>query len=110
MVSASIAYTRVCEKRIGAILPEEDRDAMELHVAENPEIHPIVQGTGGVRKARWGLPGRGKRGGIRVVYFYRSTAGVVYFLDAYAKSVKADLTSADKQLLKELVNRLKGVQ
>ena len=109
-VSASIAYTRVYERRIDAILSREDRDAMELHVADNPEIHPVVQGTGGVRKARWGLPGMGKRGGIRVIYFYRSTAGVVYFLDVYAKNVKTDLTSADKQQLKALVNRLKGIQ
>jgi hypothetical protein len=56
------------------------------------------------------LPGKGKRGGIRVIYFYRSTAGVVYFLDAYAKNVKADLTPADKQQLRALVNRLKGIQ
>ncbi len=109
-VSASIAYTSVYERRVDAILRREDRDAMELHVADNPEIYPVVQGTGGVRKARWGLPGMGKRGGIRVMYFYRSTAGVVYFLDVYAKNVKADLTTADKQQLKALVNRLKGVQ
>ena len=80
---------------------------MELHVAENPETHPVVAGTGGVRKARWGTQGRGKRGGVRVIYFCRSTAGLVYFLDIYAKKEKADLTPADKQQLKQLVNRLR---
>ncbi len=45
-----------------------------------------------------------------MIYFYRSVADVVYFLDIYAKAVKEDLTPADKQQLKELVNRLKGVQ
>jgi hypothetical protein len=45
-----------------------------------------------------------------VIYFYRSAAGVIYFLDAYAKNVKSDLTTADKQQLKALVNRLRGVQ
>ena len=83
---------------------------MELHVADNPEIHPIVSGTGGVRKARWGRRGKGKRGGVRVIYFYRSASDVVYFLDIYAKSEKEDLTQADKQYLKELVNRLRGIQ
>ena len=86
------------------------RNAMELHVAGNPEIHAVVAGTGGVRKARWGRQGKGKRGGVRVIYFYRSVADVVYFLDIYAKAVKEDLTPADRQQLKELVNRLKGVQ
>jgi hypothetical protein len=83
---------------------------MELHVAGNPEIHPIVSGTGGVRKARWGRRGKGKRGGVRVIYFYRSTSDVVYFLDIYAKNEKEDLTPADKRELKELANRLRGVQ
>jgi len=109
-VSAAIAYTSVYEKRVGKILRAEERNAMELQVADNPEIHPVVAGTGGVRKARWGRQGRGKRGGVRVIYFYRSTADVVYFLDIYAKAAKEDLTSADKQQLKGLVNRLKGVQ
>jgi hypothetical protein len=63
-----------------------------------------------VRKARWGRHGKGKRGGVRVIYFYRSAAAVVYFLDIYAKSEKEDLTQADKKQLKELVNRLRGFQ
>jgi hypothetical protein len=83
---------------------------MELHIADSPEIHPVVAGTGGVRKARWGRPGKGKRGGARVIYFCRSAADVVYFLDIYTKGVKEDLTPADKQQLKGLVNRLKGGQ
>jgi len=109
-MSAAIAYTSGYEKRVAKILRVEEREAMELHVAENPEIHPVVAGTGGVRKARWKRQGKGKRGGVRVIYFYRSTADVVYFLDIYAKAIKEDLTPADKQQLKELVNRLRGVQ
>ena len=109
-MSAAIAYTSVYEKRVGKTLRPEEREAMELHVAANPEIHPIVAGTGGVGKARWGRRGKGKRGCVRVIYFYRSTADVVYFLDIYAKSEKEDLTPADKQQLKELANRLRGVQ
>ena len=109
-MSAAIAYTTVYEKRVGKVLRAEERNAMELHIADNPEIHPVVAGTGGVRKARWGRKGKGKRSGVRVIYFYRSAADVVYFLDIYAKAVKEDLTAADKQQLKELVNRLKGVQ
>ena len=109
-MAAAIAYTSVYAKRVEKVLRTEERDAMELHVAENPEIHPVIAGTGGVRKARWGRQGKGKRGGVRVIYFYRSAADVVYFLDIYAKAVKEDLTPDDKKQLKELVNRLKGVQ
>ena len=109
-MSAAIAYTSVYEKRVGKVLRTEERNAMELRVTHNPEIHPVVAGTGSIRKARWGRQGKGKRGGVRVIYFYRSTADVVYFLDVYAKSAKEDLTPADKERLKELVNRLRGVQ
>jgi hypothetical protein len=109
-MSAAIAYTSVYEKRVGRILRAEERNAMELHVADNPEIHPVIAGTGGVRKVRWGRQGKGKRGGARVIYLYRSTADVVYFLDIYAKAAKEDLTPADKQQLRELVNRLREVQ
>ena len=109
-MSAAIAYTSIYEKRVGKTLRTEEREAMELHVADNPARHPIVSGTGGVRKARWGRRGKGKRGGVRLIYFYRLIADVVYFLDIYAKNEKEDLTLADKQQLKELVNRLRGVQ
>ena len=109
-MSAAIAYTSVYAKRVEKVLRAGERDAMEHHVAENPEIHLVVAGTGGVRKARWGRQGKGKRGGVRVIYFCRLAADVVYFLDIYAIALKEDLTPADKQQLKELVNRLKGVQ
>jgi hypothetical protein len=69
-MSAAIAYTSVYEKRVGKTLRSEERQAMELHVADKPEIHPIVSGTGVVRKARWGRRGKGKRGGVRVIYFF----------------------------------------
>ena len=69
-MSAAIAYTSVYEKRVGKTLRPEERQAMELHVADKPEIHPIVSGTGVVRKARWGRRGKGKRGGVRVIYFF----------------------------------------
>ncbi len=110
IVSASIAYTRVYETRAGKTLRAEERLAMELYIADAPERHPVVPGTGGVRKARWGRHGKGKRGGVRVVYFYRATTDVVYFLDIYAKAEKENLTVADKYQLKQLVNRLRGNQ
>lgn len=109
-MSAAIAYTSVYTKRVGKVLRAEERAAMEVHVAATPEIHPVVPGAGGVRKARWGRQGKGKRGGARVIYFYRSAANVVYLLDVYAKAEKEDLTSADKQQLRELVTLLKDIE
>jgi len=109
-LNATIVYTRAYEGRAGKLLRPEEREAMELHLAAHPEIHLVVAGTGGVRKARWGRQGKGKRGGVRVIYFYRSSADVVYLLHIYTKSEKENLTPADKNELKALVNCLRGIQ
>ena len=77
---------------------------MESYVAANPDIHPVIRGTGGVRKARWALPGRGKRGGVRVVYLYLARANKLYMIDIYSKTEKADLTARDKRTIKALTS------
>lgn len=66
-----------------------EREASVAFVAANPE-------TGGVRKVRLGLAGRGRRGGARVVYYYHSDRLPVFFLTAYPKNEKASLTQAER--------------
>ena len=67
----------------------------------------MISGTGGIRKARWGRPGRGKRAGVRVIYYFASTAGTIYMLDIYAKNQKSDLTPDDKRELRRIVEELR---
>jgi hypothetical protein len=52
------------------VIHEEERMAMEFFIACAPEDHPVMQGTGGFRKARWFRRGKGKSGGFRVIYFF----------------------------------------
>lgn len=80
----------------------------ELRLAENevaarPDCWPVIQGTGGCRKARAGRFGSGKRGGVRIIYFYRSHRGTIHFMAIYAKSQQEDLAPADKAVLRDLV-------
>jgi hypothetical protein len=85
----------------------------ELHLFQrmllaNPHAGPVIQGTGGLRKVRFAprILGRGKRGGLRVLYVYFESYSVVVLVKAYAKNVKDDLDVAEKQAIRGLVNRI----
>jgi hypothetical protein len=62
--------------------------------------------TGGIRKLRWGTQGRGKRGGVRVIYYYHSEALPLFLLNVFAKNEKANLSKAERNELRLLVPRL----
>jgi hypothetical protein len=98
--------TATFSRRAKRLLPEAEIARLEESIVERPEAHPVIAGTGGIRKARWARPGMGKRGGIRALYYYRTSAGIVYMLDIYAKNEKADLTPADKRDLRGIVSLL----
>jgi hypothetical protein len=74
------------------LMSEEERAAVVDVIAADPESGVVVQGTGGLRKMRIALRGRGKRGGGRVIYWYRSEGYPAVLLTVYAKSEAADLT------------------
>ncbi|WP_310622444.1 type II toxin-antitoxin system RelE/ParE family toxin [Flexibacterium corallicola] len=77
------------------------------YLAENPTAGDEIQGTGGVRKIRVPLQGRGKRGGARIIYYYMDDTFPIYALLAYPKNAKTDLTSDEKKAAKTLVTALK---
>jgi hypothetical protein len=94
------------------LLSPDARTAAEAAIVARPDAWPVIQGTGGARKARVALPGRGKSGGARVIYFFSVTPALVAFLDIYAKGAKEDLTSADRRDIRaaiiEIRNALRG--
>lgn len=86
---------------------EAERAALVDHVARNPLAGDLMVGTGGIRKLRWAMRGRGKRGGARVVYFYHDPGMPIFLLTVYAKNERADLTSQDRRRLALLVAGIK---
>ena len=88
------------------IMDDEERAVLIDYLAYNPSAGDLIRGTGGVRKLRWGLPGRGKRGGARVIYFYHSPEMPLFALTAFAKNQRADLSQADRNGFRELTMRL----
>jgi mRNA-degrading endonuclease RelE of RelBE toxin-antitoxin system len=74
-------------KLVGEYLTDGEYAALQQALSRNPELGDVIPGSGGVRKVRWGTRARGKRGGVRVIYFVRSEAGVIWMLTIYAKNV-----------------------
>lgn len=107
-MKAAVFRLPVYERQAKRLLTETEKMALEDHIAEQPDAHPIIPGTGGVRKARWARGGKGKSGGVRAIYYSHLGQYAVYMLTLYAKSEQADLTGADKRAIKQIVLRLKG--
>lgn len=85
------------------IMDDEERGLLVDYLARNPLAGDLIPGTGGIRKLRWALEGRGKRGGARVVYFYHNDALPIFALTAYAKNERADLSQADRNDFRRLI-------
>jgi RelE toxin of RelE / RelB toxin-antitoxin system len=106
-VIAEIVSLPGYESQASALLNEEERMAMEFFIACAPEGYPVIPGTGGFRKARWAQLGKGKSGGVRLVYFFLSEPGRIYMASIYAKSRKETLSAADRNVLAKLASQIK---
>jgi hypothetical protein len=85
------------------LMPESERVKLVVFVAANPQAGDLIPGTGGVRKLRWALPGGGKRGGARVIYYFHSEQLPVFLLAAYGKNEKASLSKAERNGMAKLI-------
>ncbi|WP_312952112.1 type II toxin-antitoxin system RelE/ParE family toxin [Superficieibacter sp.] len=79
-------------KRRQAFLPDDECRTFQEVLIENPEAGDTIAGTGGFRKIRWGRPGMGKRGGVRVIYYNVTSKGRIYLALVYPKNELDDLT------------------
>jgi hypothetical protein len=92
-------YLRHAER----LLTLEERAASEAAIVAAPEAWPVIAGTGGARKARAGRGSRGRSGGVRVIYFYRTRAGEIFFIMIYAKSAQEELSDAQRKEIRQIV-------
>ena len=91
-------YMRPADKLLSAA----ERQDVIRYLAENPKAGDLMEGTGGVRKLRWGRGGQGKSGGVRVIYYFHDEAMPLYLLTLFAKGDRANLSKAERNELADL--------
>lgn len=95
--------TPIFTKLIQQLISDEQYHLLQLQLSVRPESGDIIKGSGGIRKLRWSGSGRGKRGGIRVIYYFITEVEQIYMLYAYPKNKKDDLSTDQLKQLKQLV-------
>jgi hypothetical protein len=97
--------TPLFTRLLGYYLTDESYRELQRALMENPEMGDVMPGTGGFRKVRWedARRSKGKRGGLRVIYYYLSADHQVWFFTLYRKDEAADLTTEEKKVLKKAI-------
>jgi hypothetical protein len=103
----AVAETRAFAEEIDALLSEEERHAVIAGIALDPDGGDLIPQSGGLRKRRIPLAGRGKRGGARLITLYLGPHLPVYAVFLFAKNERADLSPAQRRALSRLVAELK---
>lgn len=98
-----IIETSVFTRKIRELISDEEYGELQFALIQRPEIGVIIPQSGGIRKIRWSGSGRGKRGGIRVIYYWYVNEQQIYMLLAYAKNEQANFSAAQLKVLKKLV-------
>ena len=97
--------TRLFTSLVHRYLSDDEYAGLQHALADNPDAGDVIRGSGGIRKLRWGVSGRGKRGGIRVIYYLRSHQGEIWMLTLYAKN---EAESIPGHVLKKIKEEIDG--
>ena len=92
-------------RRITDALSDDDYRLLQEALLRRPEQGDLIEGTGGVRKLRWREAGRGKRGGLRLIYYWHAEREIILMLFLYRKSEQKDLTVDQKRILAKAIQQ-----
>ena len=103
----TIAETATFIRNAAKLWSEAERTEFPDFISTNTEAGDIIPDTGGIRKVRWGRQGMGKRGGVRVIYFYHNGYMPLYLITVYAKAERENITPDEKRLMVDFVTAIK---
>lgn len=98
-----IIETNVFTKQVQKLLSDEEYKQLQSDLVVRPDMGSIIPQTGGIRKVRWGYGGQGKRGGVRVIYYWAVSQERLLMLTIYPKNVQDNLSPAQLKALRQLV-------
>jgi mRNA-degrading endonuclease RelE of RelBE toxin-antitoxin system len=93
-------FTRLADEH----LSDNELSKLQTYLNDNAEAGDIIRGSGGVRKLRWAATGRGRRGGLRIIYYLRSTQGEIWLLTLYAKNEAESISGRALKKIKEEID------
>jgi hypothetical protein len=100
-----IIETSVFTRIIRSLLNDDDYHQLQRVLVQYPDIGELIPGSGGLRKVRWKIEGKGKRGGIRVIYYWMAADNQIWMLYAYPKNRQTDLDREQLKILRDIVAR-----
>jgi hypothetical protein len=95
--------TPIFTKAVLNLLPDEHYRKLQAHLTEHPDDGAMIQDAGGLRKIRWAVKKQGKRGGVRVIYYWVLNLDLIYMIYVYSKTDQDDLTSRQLKTLRKIV-------
>ena len=98
-----IVETQIFTKQVLLLLSDEEYRLLQSVLANRPDAGVVIPSSGGLRKMRWGMTGRGKRGGVRVIYYWAVKKERILMLLIYPKNVKDDMTQEQLKILRKIV-------
>lgn len=98
-----IIETSIFTNQVQALLSLEEYRKLQMALMIRPDLGTVIPGSGGLRKVRWSLSGRGKRGGVRTIYYWAVASDQILMLLMYAKNERDDLTPTQLKVLRKMV-------
>jgi mRNA-degrading endonuclease RelE of RelBE toxin-antitoxin system len=100
----SFIETKLFSKLVDRYLSDDEYASLQRKLMSDPESGDLIPESGGVRKIRWSIAGRGKRGGLRVIYYARVRQGIIWMLTLYPKNVTDNIPGSVLKKIKEEID------